>query len=234
MEYLGGRFALTVFKRRLWDYRQNRWNFQGLVDSAAREGRPEVTIRAEATNGARVSEDLLARAVVAMNVHVESDLLEKARKAEQLRARGISDADIAITFGVTLQAIRDWARLSGLAKPVLDAVRDGRLSAHAAAELADLPRAEQVQKLEEILASGIKPTARNVRQNVKPEPSGEPRPSGRTVNKLLKVVAEREDLELSPDFILALRWMRGEVSTKKIKGLSAILRELEAPKEKTE
>jgi uncharacterized membrane protein len=32
MEYLGGRFALTVFKRRLWDYRQNRWNFQGLVD----------------------------------------------------------------------------------------------------------------------------------------------------------------------------------------------------------
>lgn len=221
-------------RQRIRAAREANKRIKEIGDGVAREKRPEVSIRAEATNGARVSEDLLARSVVAMNVHVESDLLEKARKAEQLRARGISDADIAIAFGVTVQAIRDWARLSGLAKPVLDAVRDGRLSAHAAAELADLPRAEQVQKLEEILASGIKPTAKNVRQNVKPEPSGEPRPSGRTVNKLLKVVAEREDLELSPDFILALRWMRGEVSTKKIKGLSALLRELEAPKEKTE
>lgn len=189
-----------------------------------------VTIRAEAENGTRVSEDLLAKAMVSLNeFRRNDDPITKAAKAERLRARGSDDAEIAITFGVTVQAVRDWARLSGLAKPVQDAVRDGRLTAHAAAELADLSKGDQVKKLEEILASGVKPTANNIRQNVKPEPSGEPRPTGRVVNKILKAATEREDLELPPDFILALRWVRGEVSTKKVKGLSALLRSFEKP-----
>ena len=205
-----------------------------IAEAAARGGdRGPVTVRAEAINGARVSDDLLARCVVAMNAHrVEDDPLTKAEKAERLRARGMNDDDIAITFGVTTQAVSDWARLSGLAAPVRKAVRDGQLTAHAAAELASLPHAEQAKKLEEILASGVKPTAKNIRRNVKPE--SEPRPSGRVVNKLIKVAATREDLELPEGFLLALRWVRGVVSEKKIKGLSALLRSLEAPKEKGE
>ena len=198
-------------------------------------GEEPITVRCEAKNGKKVSENLLAEAMISLNeLRENDDVLVKAAKAERMRARGSSDARIAVVFGVTIQAVRAWAKLSGLAPAVQDAVRDGRVSAHAAAELSDLPKNEQLAKLEEILASGVKPTANEIKHRVKPEPSGEPRPSGRVVKKIIAAATSGEDLALPEEFILALRWVRGEISAAKIKNLTKVLRKFETKAEAAE
>lgn len=194
-------------------------------------GEPLVSVRVEGENGKKISEERLATAMVALNeIRRPDDVLVKASKAERMFARGLTIPQIALAFGVTAQCVRDWQQLAALAPAVRKAVRDGLISAHAAAALADLPTEEQVAKLEEILASGVKPTAANIRRKVEGTEDREPRPSGRVVKRLL----EAENLDLPEGFVLALRWARGEIATSKIKGLSAALRSLEKPKTKKE
>jgi ParB family chromosome partitioning protein len=191
-------------------------------------GEPLVSIRVEGENGKKVSDERLQTAMVALNeIRRADDILTKAAKAERMYARGLTVPQIALAFGVTGQCVRDWQQLAALAPAVRKAVRDGRLSAHAAAALAELSAEEQIAKLEEILASGVKPTAENVKRKVAGNEDREPRPSGRVVKRLLEA---EEDLDLPDGFVLALRWARGEIATSKIKGLSAALRALEKPK----
>jgi len=185
-----------------------------------------ITLVVQGENAKKVSDSTLGAAMVTMNEQrLDDGPLVKAAKAERLRLRGTSDAELAIIFGVSVQTIRDWALLSGLSTPVKKAVEAGTVSAHAAAQLGALPKEEQAAKLEEILASGVKPTAREVKERTKPVDEGEDRvvrPSGRIVKKLIAA----EGTDLPEGFLLALRWMRGEISEKKIKGLSAALKEL--------
>ncbi|MGL4257983.1 MAG: ParB/RepB/Spo0J family partition protein [Microbacterium sp.] len=185
-------------------------------------GEPLVSLRVEGENGRKISDNRLLTAMVAMNeIRQTDDVLVKAGKAERMSARGMTTAEIATAFGVTPQCVRDWAKLAGLAPQVKRAVRDGRISAHAAANLSELSAEEQVRKLEEILASGAKPTAQNVRNRVQNTES--PKPSGRIIRRLLEV----ENVDLPEGFLLALRWQRGEIPTTRIKGLSAALKNLE-------
>jgi ParB family chromosome partitioning protein len=194
-------------------------------------GEPLVSIRVEGENGKRISDERLQTAMVALNeIRRADDVLVKAAKAERMRARGLSVSQIALAFGVTGQCIRDWQRLAGLAPAVRKAVQEGRVSAHAAAALADLPHEEQVAKIEEVIASGVKPTASNVRRKIEGTEDREPRPSGRIIRRLI----EAENVDLPEGFVLALRWVRGEISTSKIKGLSAALRALETRKKSAE
>lgn len=83
----------------------------------------------------------------------EDDPLTNAEHVEKYLAFGKSEDEAAVWFGVTPTAIRQWRKLSDLAAPVRKAIGDGKLSATAAAKLADLPRAEQVEKLDEMIAA---------------------------------------------------------------------------------
>lgn len=199
----------------------------------AAAGEPLLTVKVEGENYAKVSPERLMSTMVALNeIRRDDDVLVKAAKADRMRARGIPDKDIAVAFGVTTQTIGVWAKIAALAPETKKAVRDGELSAAAAAQLAGMPREEQKAKLSELLAdasSGVKPTVERARAKARPTADGDAptKPSGRVVAKILK-----SDLtDLPEGFILALRWMRGEVSAKKIKGLSAVLAAME-PKAK--
>lgn len=180
----------------------------------AKAGEPLLTVKVEGENAAKISPERLMSTMVALNeIRRDDDVLVKATKADRMRARGIPDKDIAIAFGVTTQAVANWAKIAALAPETK-------------------PREEEVAKLEELLAgarSGVKPTAERAKARARPAADGDTptKPSGRVIAKILK-----SDLtDLPEGFILALRWMRGEVSAKKIKGLSAVLAAME-PKAK--
>jgi ParB family chromosome partitioning protein len=200
---------------------------------------PEVTIRVEAQNGKRVSEEFLALAMVAMNELREADsTLVKAAKAERMVARGIDKKKVAIAFGMTMQTIDAWLTLRSASPIVRLALEAGQIEATTAATLALLPKAEQPGALEKALAEGGgKATVTHARAAVKAARSARKggdgemkvKPKGRLVTKLVEYVRVNEP-DLPEGFLLGMQFVRGEITPRQVKGLSKILNELESPK----
>jgi len=80
------------------------------------------------------------------------DIIEKAKKAVRLISYGQTEAEVALTFGVSLVAVRSWLKILETDSSVRDAVRDGKLSATAAGQLATLPKDEQKKQLSELIS----------------------------------------------------------------------------------
>lgn len=93
--------------------------------------------------------------------------LTNARNAQRMLDMGSSEKEIAVAFGVKEQTVKDWLSLLGLAPKVKTAVAKGVLSPSAAATLAKLSKEEQEGHLEELLATGAKPTVDNVINKVR-------------------------------------------------------------------
>jgi len=149
------------------------------------QGEPEVKVRAVPESG---SEEYLSHVSVALNeIRVQDDILVKAAKAGRMIARGHSEADVAIAFGVTTASIKSWLKLEELPAPVKKAVNEGVLSAHAASKLHGLPREEALAKLEELkgehVKTGKKATARKVEKVSGDERA---RPSKKVLGEVLK------------------------------------------------
>jgi ParB family chromosome partitioning protein len=201
-------------------------------------GEPEISIRVEAENGKRVSEEYLSMAMIAMNELREEDpVLVKAAKAERMVQRGIDKSKVAMAFGVHQQTVDAWLKIRSAAAPVRKALADGAINATTAAVIADLPKDEQGGALTKAVEEGGgRATVSSAKAVVRAQKSaraggdGEVRqkPSGRLLTKIVEFAKVNEP-ELPEGFLLGLQYAKGEIDARKVKGLSGVLRELEKP-----
>jgi adenine-specific DNA-methyltransferase len=91
--------------------------------------------------------------------------LTKIEKLKRLMNRGVSEEDAAVNFSMPLAVIRGMLAFEDCATPeTKDAVRAGRLSASAAAELTKITDpAAQNDRLADLIGSGEKVTARKIK-----------------------------------------------------------------------
>jgi ParB family chromosome partitioning protein len=202
------------------------------------KGEPELTMRIEAANGKRVSEEFLALAMIAMNELRESDeILVKAAKAERMVARGIDKRKVAIAFGVVPQTIDAWLKIRSAGPAVRKALESGQLEATAAAAIAELPKDEQAAAVEQAVAQGGgKATVANAKAVVraakekKAGGDGEVRskPGGRLLTKIVEY-SKVNEVEFPEGFLLGVQYAKGDLDPKRVKGLAKVIRELEQP-----
>jgi ParB family chromosome partitioning protein len=209
----------------------------------AEEGREPILVPVLAPR-AGTDVEHYAVAISENEIRADDSPTQKAAKANRLieMLGGESPASIAqaaIIFGVTQQTIRNWLALSGLAEPVQSLVHTGQLTATAAMQLAQLAPHEQIAAAEQLVSGDERPTterARNVRQNARrnPEEREEPisnRPGIRTLKKVVKAAQADRDAHLegglSDDAYNMLRFVLGEISPTRIRGLSALLHRAE-------
>jgi len=117
--------------------------------------------------------ELFGVTVAANEIRQDDSPVAKARKLARLLQIGYSEEMAANKFGVTLQTIKQWEKLNECAASVLRAVDQGKLSSHAASQLAGLPNEEQAEKLAKLLEESTarsgngkskRPSARKVAQ----------------------------------------------------------------------
>jgi ParB family chromosome partitioning protein len=164
----------------------------------------------------------------------DSDPLTRASQAARQMNFGATEHDVAITFGISKQAVKNLLSLLELSDKVKKAVQKRQISATAATELRDLTHAEQNEKLAEMLATGATGVVEARRQR-KARKNGTPTtPRGKAVGvKTLRQVAANEEFlgTLSPDAKDILLWILGdETRAKRIKGLTAVLKADQPPK----
>lgn len=170
--------------------------------------------------------------VLANEFRVDDGMLGKARKLAHLLRMGASTADAAITFGVTEASIRNWTKLLDCDPQILEAVDNDQLPASAAADLAVLPREEQVKKLEELQAEagpGNKVTTRQT-QRVKRSATSKPGTKVHSAPRkpVLKALVEKSTTARVPDVLVAaVRWFLGESDGSDIAGLAEVLEVIE-------
>jgi ParB family chromosome partitioning protein len=156
--------------------------------------------------------------------------LTKARKAQRLRDRGLTDEEIATAFGVTTKAISNWEKMLSLSAPVKKAVEKGVVSASAAAQLHNLPAAEQKEQLDKLIETskangGKAPTIKAAKaaskgakgQNANVVPS----------KKVLRFIVEKHEehaAALSEDFIAGVAFAIGLRDVKSVNGLAAVVK----------
>lgn len=186
------------------------------------------------TSIARGNDNFMFGVMISVNENRQNDpLLAKAEKAKRALDFGHSEDSVATMFGVTKKAIQSWMKLLDLHPDVLALVKSKKMSPSTAIKLADLPREEQVIKASEMVSSGEATTAeaervvREKRGLSRSEESGTKKPGAVLVRKLID---NAEDLKLPEMFILALRWVRGEITTRKIDGLNDAIKAVSSKK----
>ena len=178
----------------------------------------------------RASDHVLFGVMISANENRQEDSpLAKADKLERYLAMGRTEEEAAVAFGVTLQAIKTWQCLSDLSPPVRKAIERGDISASAGAQLAPLPRDEQLPALEQLIGNG-ETTAREVRARVKSKQTGQGgvvAPKTRRVRKLIKALetgdADSLDVSSIESFKLALQWTVGDIGDDAVEGLTDLL-----------
>lgn len=99
-------------------------------------------------------------------LHADDGPLTNAKNAQRMIDMGSTEEEVAVTFGVKTQHVKDWLTLLGMAAKVRHAVEKGELSPSAAVSMASLPKDEQETMLDKLRAEGVKPTVDRV-QNKK-------------------------------------------------------------------
>lgn len=96
----------------------------------------------------------MAGVAISLNeIRRDDDTLTKAEKCMRLLQRNGNDHKAAaIRFGVSVAAIKNWAKVAELSPKVKKAVAAGEISASAAAELHGLEKEAQVAKLQKLVA----------------------------------------------------------------------------------
>jgi len=193
----------------------------------AEMGEPTLRVPIVAQKG---EESLLMAIGVSTNeFNHEDSPLNKARKAQRLRDRGLTDEEIATTFGVSTKAISNWEKMLSLSAPVKKAVVSGQVSASAAAQLHDLPAAEQKAQLDALIESskangGKAPTIKQAKTAAK-KAKGENTSTAPSKKVLRYIVDTRKDHEvLSDDFVAGVAFAIGLRDPKSINGLTAVLK----------
>jgi ParB family chromosome partitioning protein len=174
----------------------------------------------------RGADEVVEQVSVALNeIRVNDTVTTKAAKAVRMLARNPDMSAASVAFGVSVQTIRNWVKLTELAKPVRSAVDSGKISPSAAVKLHGFSRAEQEEELEKLLSNGKATTAAAGRA-AKRRQSNEDvlvAPGRRVIRKVIEVA---EETELDPEFVRGIRWAIGELDPAAVKGLKGILNEL--------
>ena len=160
--------------------------------------------------------------------------LTKARKAQRLRDRGLSDDEIALAFGVSTKAISNWEKMLSLSAPVKKAVEKGIVSASAAAQLHDLPAPAQKEQLDKLIetakATGKAPTikqAKTAKKGAKGQTSNVA-PSKKILRAIVETPEHKETL--SEDFLAGVAFAIGLLDAKSVNGLSGVVKAVQDAK----
>lgn len=160
--------------------------------------------------------------------------LTKARKAQRLRDRGLTDDEIALAFGVSTKAISNWEKMLSLSAPVKKAIEKGKVSASAAAQLHDLPAPAQKEQLDKLIetakATGKAPTIKSTKSAAKSA-------KGQNANvapskKILRAIVETPEHKetLSEDFLAGVAFAIGLRDAKSVNGLSGVVKAIQDAK----
>ena len=140
-------------------------------------------------------------------------MLVKGEKARKLLNMGYSEQQIAVTFGVTRQAVESWLAVEQLPEPIKKAVESGEIAASAALQLAVAghSREEQVKRFEEIKHRGEKTTVATMRSAAAAS-NNAPATKMRTRKEILNKMTEinKEDEAWARAYISALMWVLGK------------------------
>jgi len=167
-----------------------------------KEGKEQLRITCVLRKG--IESDLFGVSVSA-NEHRQDDTpMGRAQKCARYLAMGRTEAEAAVTFGVTIQCVKNWQRLLDCSTGVRKAVEEGIISASAASELADLAHDEQDASLAQLLyeerVTGEKPTKRKVKRS---------RGTERTMKTKREITAKLQDAKLTDQYRKALLWVLG-------------------------
>lgn len=194
------------------------------------QGSPPIEVPVIVRRGS--DEDLLKASIIENEHRDDDDLQAKLIKLSRLLQTGSSTADCADAFDVTSQTIKNWICLMEAGPEVKKAVSQGLLSATAGAKLAALPRIEQAAAVAEATANGkasVVQAEQIAKAKKKNTASGASEPTIMVPKKrLIRKVLESEEFESLPwTPVQALKWSLGEMAPERIKGLTALLREVE-------
>lgn len=181
-------------------------------------GLPEVTVTVIVRQGEEG--DLMGVMVATNNVRLDETPLQKARKANAMLVRGMSEDQVALAFGVGTASVKAWQAMLTCAPAVIDAVEAGKAPASVAIELAKMPRGHQAAKLEQMLeAGGGKVRTKDARAATKTEEDkrGIVAPTKREIAQVLEHLRARVESEVRrgethelDSIISALEWARGD------------------------
>lgn len=179
------------------------------------EGKPTLLIPAMVKAG--TDADLFGMVISENEIRREDSMVNKGEKARKLLNMGHTVQQIAVTFGVTRQAVESWLTVQQLPQQIKDAVEAGELSATAALQLAGAghSREEQVKRFEDLKRQGAKPTVKTVRSAATTK-DNKPVPKMRSRKEVEAEYARiSENHHHGTDYTSgkmdALRWVLGEV-----------------------
>lgn len=176
-------------------------------------GEPPLLVPIAAEKGSEEAQGLV---MVSLNEQRKDDtVLTKARKAEQLRSRGVAEDKIRLAFGVDAKTLSHWSTLLDLAAPVQAAVDAGQISAHAALPLAKLPKAQQKEALGALLErgeSGGKKISKTATKRAVAAATGEKVKERPSVKQVRAVYEALPTALRYPDLGQVLAWVLGDES----------------------
>ncbi len=95
---------------------------------------------------------------IALNEHRQDDSpMMRVEKAMALRDK-YSDEQISSAFRISPQQLKNWFNADSLCAPVKKMIETGKISMSAASKFSKLEPAEQKEKVQELIDSGVKPT----------------------------------------------------------------------------
>lgn len=141
----------------------------------------------------RTDETGLMGAMIAENEQrTDNDILTKMDEARRYLARGVSEADVAMTFGIKTVTLKGWLAFDDNATPeVKAAVKAGRVSPTAAAELARTEPTKQNEALTSLLLAPGKKTVTAARKAVKKSTGGKSTDVGITSRRMIKAILDQ-------------------------------------------
>ena len=115
-----------------------------------------VTHRIPATTRTGEDKELMGVMVTTNEIRKGDAMITQAKKAQRLLEAGQTEAEVALSFGVTTATIKNFLQLLQCAKPIQNAVSSGALSADIAKTLGKLPREEQLSAFADLEKQGKK------------------------------------------------------------------------------
>jgi len=165
----------------------------------------------------------------ANNFRVTDGPMTNALSAQRMLDLGQTEEEVAATFGIESTTLKNiWLKLLDLDASIQRAVEKGEISTTAAARLAQFAPAEQKATMATMRESGEVTIAKtNAVLRAKKGKTTTTAPSKGVMRKLIKQASEPETHAngLDNQFLDGVRFAIGELSPKKIKGLTAALSE---------
>lgn len=181
-------------------------------------------------------EDSKKAAILAMmNEHrTVDDMIERARKMENLLRFDATHEDIAIAFGESVQTVKNCLKTLECHSDIVKAAERGEVSPSVLVTLSALNRDDQMTEFEKMKAEG-RLTVAQAQERVRNKKNGTSREAGeknrripkKFILKILKLhKAEELETELPDDAIMMAAVLSGQVPPNRVRGFLGALRQV--------